>query len=99
MIIQIHKFGIVLTSRQSGREAYAAFLPTLNQVGEQEQIIIDFEGVNALSPSWADEFFPPLMKKFEERITFRSTENLSVQCTLELLERIDGVKFKKEKIG
>jgi len=86
MIIQLKKFGAVLNSRPSGREAHLAFKPSLLQKKEGEKIIIDFQGVEVLSPSWADEFISLVVKKYgDEIVEFENTTNASVQATLEIL--------------
>ncbi|MDP3988931.1 MAG: DUF4325 domain-containing protein [bacterium] len=88
MKVEIRKFGEILTSRQSGREAYAAFQPTFRQLGANEELILDFEGVQVLSPSWADEFITPLFQTLSDRLILTSTANLSVKLTIETLEGI-----------
>jgi len=88
MIIQLKKFGTTLVSRPSGKEALLAFEPMLNQIGENEEIIIDFEGVIVLTPSWADEFLTPLSNRFDERIQLRNIENSSIKATLSILNQI-----------
>lgn len=87
------KFGYVLTSRQAGKEAYAAFSPSLEGVGKDEKIAVDFDGVNAFSPSWGDEFLTPLLEKFGGRIGLAHTDNPSVSLTIETLEQVHGYKF------
>ena len=59
MTIQLKKFGTTLISRPSGREAWLAFQPVLNEINSNEQIILDFEEIAVLTPSWADEFLTP----------------------------------------
>lgn len=93
MIIQLDKFGTTLTSRQLGKEAYAAFLPTLKEVGGNERVIVDFSGVNTFSPSWGDEFLTSLMNKFGNRVRLKKTTNPSVRVTIEMLEEINKYKF------
>ena len=88
------KFGYVLTSRQAGKDAYAAFLPTLSEVKSGEEVAVDFEGVNVFSPSWGDEFLTPLHEKFGDVLTLTNASNPSVALTLETLEDIHGYKFK-----
>lgn len=87
MIIELKKFGNTLISRQAGREAFAAFQPTLKGINPEENLDIDFEGVLTFSPSWADEFLTPIIKEFGNRVILRATENLSVKATLEILEK------------
>jgi len=43
MYITINKFGKVLTSRQLGKEAYAAFQPYLSDIKKKEKIVVDFD--------------------------------------------------------
>ena len=52
MIIFLRKFGTTLNSRQFGREALAAFKPSLKDIKDDEKVIIDFEGVMTFTPSW-----------------------------------------------
>ena len=87
MIIQLSKFGTTLVSRPSGKEAWLAFQPTLNEVPESEEIIVDFEGVLVLTPSWADEFLSPLYDKFKDHVKLRNTDNPSVTATLDILTK------------
>lgn len=95
MKIFMKKFGDVLTSRQSGKEAYAAFFPVLKEVRDGEEVIVDFEGINTFSPSWADEFLTPLQERFGDRLALRASENPSVALTLSLLERINRKLFRR----
>lgn len=83
------KFGTTLTSRQLGKEAYAAFQPHLGELTEGEKLEIDFEGVNTFSPSWGDEFLTPLVETFGDRVILINTQNPSVMATLKLLESIN----------
>ena len=95
MTIKITKFGSVLTSRPAGKEAYAAFLPTLSGVRENEEVLVDFDGISTFSPSWGDEFLTPLQKKFGDRVTLKNLSNPSVALTISTLERLNGSTFKK----
>jgi len=63
MKIELKKFGNILTSRQDGREALAALNPQLQNLAENEQIELDFEGVVTFTPSWADEFVTKLVEQ------------------------------------
>lgn len=94
MKIDLKKFGNILTSRQMGKEAYLAFNPNLQDVTENEQIEIDFSGVDVFSPSWGDEFLTPLIGRFGERVILSNTKNPSVKATLELLTELEGKHFK-----
>ena len=85
MIIQLKKFGITLVSRPSGKEAWLAFQPVLSEISDNEEIIVDFEGVVVLTPSWADEFLTPLRERFTDRVKLHNTDNPSVVATLAIL--------------
>lgn len=95
MIITMTKFGSVLTSRQAGKEAYAAFLPMLINLSDKEDVLVDFDGLSTFSPSWGDEFLTPLQKKLGDRLTLKNLSNPSVSLTITTLERINESKFKK----
>lgn len=96
MTIQLNKFGVTLTSRPNGKESYSAFLPELRSIAPEEKIMIDFEGVNTFSPSWADEFVTPIQKEFGGKLFLKNTVNLSVKATIKLLEQINGIEFQWE---
>ena len=86
MIIELSKFGSTLISRQAGREAWAAFQPTLQAIAREENVEVNFDNVLTFSPSWADEFITPLKKQFGDRVTLHETSNPSVKATLDILE-------------
>ena len=94
MQILLEKFGKTLTSRQLGNEAFKAFQPMLRAINPVESLEIDFAGVLTLSPSWADEFFTPLIGQVGDRLILLPSDNLSVQATIALLEEINKRKFK-----
>ncbi len=87
MIIKINKFGTTLVSRPSGKEAWLAFQPLLNEVPQNEEIIVDFGGVIVLTPSWADEFLSPLKSRFKDKVKLQNTDNPSVTASLAILEK------------
>ena len=93
MTIFLKKFGTTLNGRQFGRESFAAFGPSLRNVGDNEKITVDFEGVVTFTPSWGDEFLGPLVRRFGELLALKNTKNLSVQATLKLLKGIYGKDF------
>lgn len=87
MIIQVKKFGTTLVSRPSGKEAWLAFQPVLNQSMQGEEVVVDFDGVVVLTPSWADEFLTPLYEKYKESVELRTIDNPSVKATLAILKK------------
>lgn len=88
MLIQIKKFGVTLVSHPSGKEAWLAFQPKLNDVSDDEEIIVNFSDVMVLTPSWADEFLTPLRSRFKERVKLIHAENASVVASLAILDKI-----------
>jgi hypothetical protein len=93
MNIELKKFGTTLISRQAGKEALAAFQPSLKDISEAEDIIIDFDGVITFSPSWGDEFLTPFVQIYGNRSKLRNTKNPSVRTTIEILEKANDIKF------
>ncbi len=93
MIINLKKFGTTLNSRQFGKEAYAAFKPSLGDIKKDEKVIVDFKGVITFTPSWGDEFLGPLVKEFGNQLILKNTDNPSVQATLKVLEKIYKYEF------
>lgn len=87
MIIQLKKFGTTLVSRPSGKEAWLAFQPVLNEITGDEKIVVDFDEIVVLTPSWADEFLTPLKKRFNDRVKLDNTDNPSVAATLAILAK------------
>jgi len=94
MIISFKKFGTTLNGRQFGRESFAAFNSSLKNIGKDENVIVDFDGVVTFTPSWGDEFLNPLVSKFGKRLTLKNTKNPSVQASLKILEEVYNKKFK-----
>ena len=75
MIIELKKFGTTLVSRPSGKEAWLAFQPNLEDVSDGEDIVVDFSDVLVLAPSWADEFLTPLYDRFKDKVRLSNTDN------------------------
>ncbi len=85
MIIELKKFGKILTSRPDGKEAFAAIRPVLDF--KAELIKIDFSDIICLSPAWADEFFTALREVYKGKIKHLPTNNLSVIETFKFLKK------------
>ena len=94
MKVKLEKFGTTLISRELGSEAFKAFQPKLVALPPDEELEIDFSGVLTLSPSWADEFLSPLLEQLGERLALLSSDNLSVQATLKILQEANKRQFK-----
>lgn len=99
MIIYLGKFGAMLSSRQAGKEAYNAFLPTINSIPANEEVMVDFADVDVFTPSWGDEFLTPLLQKIGDRLKLMAAANPSVQMTLQTLEQVHNIKFTVDLRG
>jgi len=89
MHIQLNKFGNTLSSRTAGREAWLAIQPILQGIALNEKIEVDFTGVGVLTPSWADEFITPLIKKFTySQVILGASQNPSINATIDLLKDV-----------
>ena len=99
MHIELKKFGTTLTSRDGGKESYNALQPSLISLKDDEELIVDFSGVDTFSPSWGDEFLTNLFNKYKDRLVLINTSNPSVVATLEMLSAIKGIKFNLRLTG
>lgn len=63
MKIEMKKFGAILNSRPDGREAALRLFQIVNGT-EEKQVLIDLDGVNVLTPSFADEFFTLIKDRY-----------------------------------
>ena len=89
MKIKLIKFGDILTSRPSGREAgltiKAYFKPK-----PHEKIELDFDGVLAVGPSWLDEVLTLLRAEYgRDRVICLPTQNASVIEALKVIDSTD----------
>lgn len=92
MRIELRKFGEILVSRPSGREAYLAMSAyLLKDIKKDERIIIDFSGVKVLAPSWADEVITKLAQNYS--IALENADNPSVKATLKTLVKYSDLKI------
>ena len=87
MRLLIKKFGKILTSRPAGRDAFmSAKAYLLHMKKPDEKLVLDFEGVDVLGPSWADEFITPLRELYgNENIIMDNAENESVKASIAIL--------------
>jgi len=83
----MQKFGNILNSRQSGREAFLRAVQIVNGSSVFEEIILDFSGVEVLTPSFADEFLHLLKDKYQNRIiNLENTESATVKEILQSIK-------------
>ena len=86
MIVKIDNFGDILMSRPAGREAFLlAKAYVFKELKEKDDIVLDFDGIKVLAPSWADEFITGIKGEFPNPIECINTENPSVKATLKTI--------------
>lgn len=85
MIIQVKRFGNILSSRPEGREA--ALILMANELRNAKgKIEIDFSVILVMTPSWLGEFVNTLRSQFHD-IVFLQSDNASVLGFIEVLEK------------
>ncbi len=78
------KFGDILNGRPAGREAYLRVVQIVNGSGSDQEVILNFAGVEILTPSFADEFLHLLQEKYgKEGVRLENTKSATVKETLE----------------
>ena len=86
MVVDIKNFGEILMSRPAGREAFLmAKAYVFNKIKKNEEIILDFNEIKVLAPSWADEFISGIKQEYSNSIQYLNTENPSVKASLETI--------------
>ncbi len=90
MLLEMKKFGNILNSRPAGMEAVLRAKQIINGSDVSEPIILDFVGVEVLTPSFADEFVSGIKKNYQNRkiIIKGYTNNLVLKETLSALRLI-----------
>jgi hypothetical protein len=92
MVIELKKIGTTLISRQTGKEAFLAIQPILQNIKDGQKLEINFEGVMTFSPSWGAEFLMPLFKNYGQDLILKNTHNGSVQSTF------DGLNYSTRSL-
>ena len=83
MVIEMSNFGDILMSRPAGRESFLmAKAYVFKDIKEDDDIILDFDGIKVLAPSWADEFITGIISEYKSKLQFINTENPSVKASL-----------------
>ncbi len=86
MTLSIGKFGEVLMSRPAGKDAFLlAKAYILNNMQKDDEIILDFNDVKVLTPSWADEFISGIKSTYPNKLSVVNTSNESVKASLDIL--------------
>jgi len=71
--IEMKKFGTLLNGRPEAKEAVARVRQMIN--GSREDILVDFSGVEILTPSFGDEFLYGLSELYpDKKITYTGLE-------------------------
>lgn len=87
MRIDVSTFGKMLVSRPQGREAFLAARSYVVPTDLREPIELDFQHVEVLTPSWADEFLRGLEEeRGPENIRVLLGGNASVQLALKAVK-------------
>jgi hypothetical protein len=83
MLVKVSNFGDILMSRPAGREAFLmAKAYVFNTVKPNDDIVLDFNDIKVLAPSWADEFIMGVKSTFTNNLQYINTENPSVKASL-----------------
>jgi hypothetical protein len=83
MNIKINNFGEMLLNRPAGREAFLmAKAYVLKGIKFSEEIVLDFNEIKVITPSWLDEFIMGIKSEFNNEIKYINTENPSVSASL-----------------
>ena len=86
MEIKISNFGDILMSRPAGREAFLmAKAYIFKGLKSNETVILDFDGIKVLAPSWADEFISGMKREYANTVQCVNTENPSVKASLKTI--------------
>jgi hypothetical protein len=94
MKIEVKKFGNILVSRPSGKEAALAIRAHFRPKAE-ETIELDFSGVLSVAPSWLDEVLSFLRSEYgKDKVVCLPSNNPSV---IESLKVINTDRFGNEK--
>lgn len=81
------KFGTLLNSRPAGREAGLRIVQIVNGSTSQESIVLDFSGVEILTPSFADELLHLLWNKYgTEKVRIENTTTPTVADSIKAIK-------------
>lgn len=86
MKIEMRKFGSLLNGRPAGKEVALRIFQIVNGFINDKEIVLDFAGVEILTPSFADELINLLREKYgEKEIKIENTETPAVKDTMALI--------------
>ncbi|MCL2243465.1 MAG: STAS-like domain-containing protein [Treponema sp.] len=87
MTVKISNFGDILMSRPAGREAFLMAKAYVFKEINNDEIILDFNDVKVLAPSWADEFITGIKLEYKNTLKYINTDNPSVKASLNTVLR------------
>ena len=87
MTVKISNFGDILISRPAGREAFLMAKAYVFKEINNNEIILDFNDVKVLAPSWADEFITGIKTEYKNTLQCINTDNPSVKASLNIVLR------------
>ena len=90
MRIEMRKFGTLLNGRTSGTEAALRLFQIVNSAEDNKTITLDFDGVEILTPSFADELISQTKKRYKDskKLKFDNIETTVVKDTLRAIGAI-----------
>lgn len=86
MILEVKKFGEVLSSRSSGREAALVTLSYFTKNKNDKILEINFKDILVMTPSWLSEFVQTLQEKSSLEVKFLESDNPSVISSIEMIQ-------------
>ena len=92
MIIQMSKFNTVLNGRPAAKEAVLRIFQIVNGSADREDVVIDFVGVEVLTPSYADELLRSLRERYGTKKVKIINTSLSISETIKM---VDGDFYAK----
>lgn len=87
MTIEMKKFGTILNSRPDGREAAFRLFQIVGSADEAI-VVVDFNGVEILTPSFADEFLRTVYEKYsgQKEVKIVGADTPVVRSSLEVMK-------------
>lgn len=83
MRVEMNKFGTLLNGRPAAKEAVLRLYQIINGSAETEDVVLDFSGVEILTPSYADELLHGLKEKYgAEKVKTENAQTDAVKDTL-----------------
>ncbi len=83
--IHLNKFGQVFSSRPEGRETALSVIAYHLSKEDNKDVVICFEGVLIMTPSWLSEFIQTLKQFGILQIEYKNYNNASVISSIEMI--------------